>query len=130
MTVGVILITHANVGSVLLQTAIDVYGACSLNVKAVAAPSDCNPERVLEDLRAAAGEMDSGDGVLVLTDLFGATPSNIACRLLNQHQIRVVSGLNLPMLLRILNYPRLSLDEMEQKAVSGGRDGVQSCGSA
>ena len=88
---------------------------------------NCDPERILEDAKQAAQQLDSGDGVLVLTDMYGATPSNIACRLHEFCQVRVVSGLNLPMLIRILNYPNLSLDELRHKAVTGGRDGVLTC---
>ena len=69
-------------------------------------------------------ELDTGDGVLILTDLCGATPSNIACRLSHLQHVKVVVGLNMPMLLRILNYPNLSLEEMAEKAVDGGRQGV------
>ena len=71
----------------------------------------------------------SGDGVLVLTDLYGSTPSNIACKLRRHGHVRVVSGVNLPMLIRVLNYPDLDLDSLKEKALSGGRDGVLSCTS-
>ena len=124
MKVGILLITHDNIGAVLLRTAIEVLGICPLSTGTLAAPPDCDLEGVLEDARQAAEELDSGDGVLVLTDLYGATPSNIACRMHRFHEVRVVSGLNLPMLIRVLNYPDLDLDELQHKAVSGGRDGI------
>ncbi|MEA3242402.1 MAG: PTS mannose transporter subunit IIA [Pseudomonadota bacterium] len=127
MNVGILLITHDNIGAVLLRTAIDVLGICPLPTSTLATPSDCNPERILEDARQAAQELDSGDGVLVLTDLYGATPSNIACRLHRSHELRVVSGVNLPMLIRVLNYPDLDLEELQHKAVSGGHDGILTC---
>jgi PTS system mannose-specific IIA component len=62
--------------------------------------------------------------VLVLTDLCGSTPANIACRLTQFDDVMVVAGLNLPMLIRVLNYPELSLAEMAERAVDGGRQGV------
>lgn len=127
MNVGVLLITHNDIGEILLRTATSVVGACPVNARVVSAPPGCDPDRVLDEAQAALDELDSGAGVLVLTDIFGATPCNIACRLDRKNEMRVVSGLNLPMLLRVLNYPRLPLDELEAKAVSGGRDGVQSC---
>ena len=127
MNVGILLITHDNIGAVLLRTAIEVLGICPLSTGTLAAPSSCDPESILEDARQAAEELDSGAGVLVLTDLYGATPSNIACRLHRFHELRVVSGLNLPMLIRVLNYPDLDLEELQQKAVSGGRDGILTC---
>lgn len=127
MTVGVLLITHGDIGAVLLQSALDILSVCPLPTLNLAAPSGCDPERVLQDARRAADQLDRGDGVLVLTDMYGATPSNIACRLGDFHRVRVVSGVNLPMLIRVLNYPDLELDELACKAVSGGRDGVLTC---
>ena len=62
----------------------------------------------------------------VLTDMYGSTPSNIACRLTGTHT-KVVAGINLPMLIRVLNYPRLTLTELAEKALSGGRDGIMYC---
>jgi PTS system ascorbate-specific IIA component len=127
VNVGILLITHGNIGEVLLGSAIDVLGVCPLAVSTLSAPPGCDPEQVLEKARLAAKKLDSGDGVLVLTDMYGARPSNIACRLRDYHEVRVVSGLNLPMLIRALNYPNIGLDELEQKAVTGGRDGVLTC---
>jgi PTS system ascorbate-specific IIA component len=127
VNVGILLITHDNIGAVLLRTAIEVLGICPLSTSTLAAPSDCDPESILADARQAAQALDSGDGVLVLTDLYGATPSNIACQLHRFHELRVVSGLNLPMLIRVLNYPDLDLEELQHKAVSGGRDGILTC---
>jgi PTS system ascorbate-specific IIA component len=76
-----------------------------------------------EDLK----KLDQGHGILILTDMFGSTPSNIACAVSDRTDIRVVSGLNLPMLIRVLNYPALNLEELEIKALSGGQEGVVRC---
>jgi len=127
VNVGILLITHGNIGAVLLQNAIEVLGVCPLQTTTLSAPADCDPDRVLKEAGEAANRLDTGDGVLVLTDLYGSTPSNIACRLHKQHTVRVVSGVNLPMLIRVLNYPGMSLDELTHKAVTGGRDGVLTC---
>lgn len=127
MNVGILLVTHGQVGSALLDAAIDILGVCPLSASALAAPAGCDPERVLVEAQRAILELDSGDGVLVLTDLYGSTPSNIACKLPHREGVRVVAGLNLPMLVRILNYPNLDLDELQHKAVTGGRDGVITC---
>ncbi len=127
MNVGILLITHGNIGAVLLQTATEVLGVCPLQTSALSAPTDCDPERVLKEALTMARQLDSGDGVLVLTDLYGSTPSNISCRLQEQLTVRVVSGVNLPMLIRVLNYPGMGLDELTHKAVTGGRDGVLTC---
>jgi PTS system ascorbate-specific IIA component len=127
VSVSLLLITHGRIGTVLLQSALDIVGTCPLPALSLAAPSGCDPERVLEQAAQATRQLDRGDGVLVLTDMFGATPSNIACRLHDLHRVRVVSGVNLPMLIRVLNYADLDLDELAAKAVSGGREGVLSC---
>lgn len=121
------LVTHGNIGAIVLQAAIEVLGICPLASDAISVAADCDPGQVLLQAQAAVDSMDSGDGVLVMTDMYGATPGNIACRIHNQHGIRVVAGLNLPMLIRVLNYPQLSLDELAIKAVSGGLDGVLAC---
>lgn len=127
MNVGILLITHGNIGVELLDNAIAVLGACPLNTATLTASQDCDPETVFSEALGIAGTLNQGDGVLVLTDLFGATPCNIACRLQEQLATRVVTGVNLPMLIRVLNYPRLNLEELTEKAISGGRDGVQQC---
>lgn len=127
MNVGILLITHGEIGTALLQAAVDVLGICPLSTCALAAPAGCDPDKIAAEARSAVEDLNSGDGVLVLTDLYGSTPSNIACQLYKRSNVRVVSGLNLPMLIRILNYPDLDLDELLHKAVTGGRDGVVTC---
>lgn len=127
MKVGILLITHGAVGKVLLQTAVDVLGVCPLSARALSAPAGCDPEKIHTEALAALKDLDGGDGILVLTDLYGSTPSNIACRLQQLSNVRVVSGLNLPMLIRVLNYPHLDVEELAHKAVTGGRDGVLTC---
>ena len=127
MNVGILLITHGDVGHALLDASINILGVCPLSALALSAPTDCDREKVVAEARRAIEDLDSGEGVLVLTDLYGSTPSNIACSLSGNNRVRVVSGLNLPMLVRILNYPDLDLDDLQHKALTGGRDGVISC---
>jgi PTS system ascorbate-specific IIA component len=82
-------------------------------------------------MRAAAARavaaLDDGDGVLVLTDMYGSTPSNVASSLGREDRVVVVAGLNLPMLVRVLNYPEDSLSALAEKAVSGGNRGILIC---
>lgn len=127
MSVGLLLITHDRLGEQLLQTATAMLGLCPLNAEAIAVRGDGDPDAVIETADQVLTRLQEGDGVLVLTDIYGSTPSNIAMRLLDSHRVTVVAGVNLPMLIRVLNYPRLSLDELAQKALSGGRDGVLLC---
>ncbi|GAB4289345.1 MAG: hypothetical protein Kow0096_02220 [Thiohalomonadaceae bacterium] len=125
--VGVLLITHDPLGHVLLATADAILGHCPLSVAVLTVPLDADPELTAAEARRLAAGLNHGAGVLVLTDLYGSTPGNIACRLLEWEQVRVVSGINLPMLLKVCNYHTLALDELAEKAATGGRDGILLC---
>ena len=127
MTVNVLLITHDNVGQALLDAAIKMLGFCPLSAEVLSIQYDCDPELSIQHAREITHELEHGQGVLILTDLYGSTPSNIACALRDKENVRIVSGINLPMLIRVLNYPNLELDELELKAVSGGREGIMDC---
>ncbi|TAL74770.1 MAG: PTS fructose IIA subunit family protein [Rhodanobacter sp.] len=125
MSVGVLLMTHEAVGPALISAARHVLPVLPLRVDAVEVPAQCDPDtwRTLTARHARA--LDQGDGVLVLADLYGATPCNIGLSLTSLGvRLRCVSGLNLPMLLRVLNYAEKNLDELVDIAASGGRSGI------
>ena len=129
MSVGLLIITHNGIGNSLIKTAISIIGHSPLEVEIISVPLNCNPQRQNEKAQKLASKIDSGDGVLILTDLYGSTPSNIAhavnaARAVNKEKSKIISGINLPMLVRILNYPELDLKSMTQKALSGGQKGV------
>jgi PTS system mannose-specific IIA component len=124
MNTGLLLITHGSLGQDMLDVATAILGGCPLEVKALAVHSNSDPDEVYEKASRACAELDHSEGVLVLTDLYGSTPSNIATRLIERHKVNVISGASIPMLLRVMNYPCLSLDELGEKAVSGAHDGV------
>ena len=127
MTIGLLVITHNHIGDDLIATATAMLGLCPLSTEALAVTQNADPETTLRKARQCIETLDQGKGVLVLTDIYGSTPSNIACQLIDGGRVQVVSGINLPMLIRILNYPQLSLPELTEKALSGGRDGVLCC---
>jgi PTS system ascorbate-specific IIA component len=127
VSVGLLLITDAGIGSELLAAATRMLGVCPLPARALSVRNGDDPALMGQRARAFAAELDAGEGVLVLTDLFGSTPANIATSLGEAGYIRVLSGVNLPMLVRVLNYPKLSLDALVDKALSGARDGVLVC---
>jgi PTS system mannose-specific IIA component len=124
MTIGLLLVTHNRVGQTLLETATHMFGSCPLKTEVLPVMPDSDPDVLAAEARALCETLDQGQGVLVLTDIYGSTPSNIATRLIDSARVEVVSGINLPMLVRVLNYHRLSLSELAYKAISGGRDGV------
>lgn len=124
MSVGLLIVSHGKLGDYLLETAARMLGVCPLATATLPMSFDCDPDDMLERADRMVADLDTGNGVLILTDMYGSTPSNIVGRLQERHSVRIVSGVNLPMLIRVLNYPRLSLDELAAKAQSGGRDGV------
>ena len=130
MPVAILTITHGKVGHELLKTAKSMLGnKLPLECRSISALENCNPEQLLEEAKSICKKINQGDGVLVLTDIFGSTPSNI-CSKLNQDSdinVHVIAGLSLPMIIRVMNYPNLSLDKLVDKALSGAHDGIIDC---
>ena len=124
MSVGILIITHNSIGASIFGTANFMIKDTPLDIKLLSANRESDPEELLESATLLVKELDKGDGVLVLTDLFGSTPSNIAHRLHEYARVNVVTGLNLSMLIRVINYPGLKLEELPEKAYSGGIDGI------
>jgi len=129
MTVGVLIITHEGIGSSVLEAATRMLGGCPLRAETLPVALEADTEALRDLAGRRANALDDGDGVLVLTDLYGSTPSNIAASLATRGAVRIVSGLNLPMLVRVLNYPTEDLPTLADKAVSGGNRGILLCGA-
>jgi len=121
--VGLLIITHNNVGGALFDAATSVLGSCPLPFEILPVSQNCDPEERLEKAQTYVKKLNQADGVLVVTDMYGSTPSNIATKLACD-KVAIVTGVNLPMLVRIMNYPNLSLELLTNKAVSGGQAGV------
>jgi len=125
MAAGILLVTHQGIGSALLAVATRLLRQLPLRTEAFEVPFDGDPDALLPQASAALRRVDTGDGVLVLTDLYGATPSNLAAKLARLGTpVRRVSALSLPMLLRVMNYAELELDELPAVAAAGARNGV------
>lgn len=123
--VGVLLVTHEGVGPALLATAERLLARLPLPAAALEVAFDASPSQVLPAASAAMRKVDRGQGVLVLTDLYGASPANLAAELARLGTpVRRVSGASLAMLLRVMNYPELALDELPAVAAAGARNGV------
>jgi mannose PTS system EIIA component len=125
MAVGILLITHPGIGSALVEVASRLLRQLPLKTEAFELPFDSDPDTALPLASAALRRVDAGDGVLILTDLYGASPSNLAAKLARLGTpARRVASLNLPMLLRVMNYAELPLDELPAIAAAGARNGA------
>ena len=120
--IGILLITHNGLGDSLVDCVRHVMGEAPPNLKALSVLAADDPQRKEEEGRALIAQLDTGDGVLLLADMFGATPCNIARRLHQPGHTEGVAGVNLPMLLRVVCYRDRPLTEVAQKALQGGRE--------
>lgn len=126
--IGILIIAHAPLASALRECALHVFPDCGSGVLALDVLPDAAPEDSLAKARQAMAELGATD-VLLLSDVFGATPCNVAQQLGNGHNTRLVAGVNLPMLLRSVCYRHESLDALATRAHAGGTQGVMPVGS-
>ena len=122
--IGLVIVAHENLGESLIRCVTHVLGSRPPNVESLTIGSHDEAFNLLPQAKKLIASVDRGEGVLVLTDIYGATPANLACKLMVPGRVDVVTGVSLPMLVRALTYREKSLATMVSKAVSGGRDGV------
>jgi mannose PTS system EIIA component len=125
MAVGILLLTHPGIGTALRAVVQKVMGNPTLPIEVLEVPFDAPLDELSMRARGTLDRLHGGEGVLILTDLYGASPSNLAARLESTPvPVRRVSGLSLPMLLRVMNYPEQNLEALASTAVTGARSGV------
>jgi mannose PTS system EIIA component len=122
--IGILIVSHGAFGEALIHCASHVLGKRPLRVRQIGVTVHDDPAAILPQAQELVRALDDGSGVLVLTDILGATPANIATRLLAPGKVEGVSGVSLPMLVRALTYREQPLDVVLLKAMSGGREGV------
>ena len=122
--IGVLLVTHGEIGTALLTSASQILGGAPAQVATLSVWRQDDPDDLVLRARELVEQIDAGDGVLILTDIFGATPGNVVSRLLADDHIEGVSGVSLPMLLRVITSRNGSLSAAVKRAVSGGSEGV------
>jgi PTS system ascorbate-specific IIA component len=122
--IGIFLLTHTTYGESLIQCACHVLNKRPLQIGQLGVSAQDDPLDALPLARDMLELVDSGDGVLILTDIYGATPSNLAMKLLEPGRIEGVAGVNLPMLLRAIAYRDKDMETLLTRTVAGGRDGV------
>lgn len=122
--IGLFLITHGTLGESLVQCACHVLNRRPPLIADLGVAPQDDPLDLLPTAQKWLGLVDAGGGVLVLTDIYGATPSNIARKLISPGRVEAISGVSVPMLLRALNYRERGMQTLLVKALGGGRDGV------
>jgi len=122
--VGILLVTHYGLGESLAECAAHVLARTLPNLRHLAVYREDDPDVVLARARSILADINDGSGVIVMSDIYGGTPSNVAYRLVEAGKIEAVAGVNLPMLVRTLNYAHEPLEVVVGKAVTGGLEGV------
>ncbi len=122
--IPLLIVAHGNLGDSLIQCASYVLGQRPEQLESLDLSACEDPGEMLERARAQIARLDQGEGVLILTDVYGATPCNTVCRLIQHEQVEAVAGVNLPMLLKALTYRSDNLQELIRKAVQGGQGGI------
>jgi PTS system ascorbate-specific IIA component len=119
---GILLVAHNSLGECLVDCVKHVLGTVPQNLKVLSVYAEDDPQQKLIEGRALIKQLDRGKGVLILADIFGATPSNVARQLCHAEHIMGVAGVNLPMLLRVVCYPNTTMPELARIALEGGRE--------
>ncbi|MDR2638051.1 MAG: PTS fructose transporter subunit IIA [Zoogloeaceae bacterium] len=122
--IGILLVTHGTFGEALVQNVCHVLNKRPPLLAQLGVSAQDDPLDILPFARHMLSQVDTGDGVLVMTDIYGATPANVAIKLLVPGRVEGVAGVSLPMLLRALTYREKGLEMIVGKAVSGAHDGV------
>jgi PTS system ascorbate-specific IIA component len=122
--IGILIITHGTLGESLVHCASHVLNKRPPKLKQLGVTAQDDPALLLPQARALVKELDEGTGVLILSDMYGGTPSNLASKLVVSGRIEAVAGVSLPMLIRVLTYRDRDLQTIVTKAISGGCEGV------
>lgn len=122
--IGLLILGQKDFAAGLIASAAHTFGARPPALEAAGVDFTQAPEAVAAMIAQQVERLDRGDGVLILADVYGTTHTNLACRLLQRGRIELISGVNLPMLLRVLNYRHQGMDDLIDRALSGGCGGV------
>jgi mannose PTS system EIIA component len=122
--VGLLLITHAPVGAALLKAAAHVFGRDLQNCESIDVEADQSLAHIQDRACEMIAKLDTGHGVLVFSDLYGASPCNCASSLSSPGRVEVITGVSLPLLVRALNYRELELPDLTERLVAGAAQSV------
>jgi PTS system ascorbate-specific IIA component len=121
--IGILIVAHGTLGESLIQCATHVLGNRPEQVVALDVTAQTQL-CMLDDAQLLIEDLDQGEGVLLLSDIYGATPCNTMCRVLEPGRVEGIAGVNLPMLMRAITYRHLPLSELISKTVTGGQEGI------
>lgn len=122
--ISILLITHGELGKSLIECATHVLGDKPLFLESLSIENDCAHESMFKQISERINLLDQGDGVLILTDIFGATPCNIITKIIKPGKVSAIAGVNLSMLIRTISYRNESFDSLISKAIQGAQDGI------
>jgi PTS system ascorbate-specific IIA component len=122
--ISILLITHGELGKSLIECATHVLGNKPLFLESLSIENDCTHESMFKQISERINLLDQGDGVLILTDIFGATPCNIITKIIKPGKVSAIAGVNLSMLIRTISYRNESFDSLISKAIQGAQDGI------
>ncbi len=125
MSVALFFISHEGIASNLLKMGEAILQKKNSNLDYLEVPMDASVNSMLENIENKLSQLDTTQGLLVITDIYGGTPSNIAQKVADKHQTDLISGINLPMVIRLLNYRNESQSSLLQKALDGAKKGIQ-----
>ena len=122
--IGILLITHGELGKSLIECATDVLGDKPKFLDSLTIENDCAHDNMYKEISEKINLLDQGKGVLILTDIFGATPCNIITKIIKPGKVNAIAGVNLSMLIRSISYRHESFDTLVAKAIEGAQDGI------
>lgn len=122
--IALLIVAHSNLGDSLIQCATHVLGKRPEALENLDLSACQDPAEMLDRAQVRLNALDQGNGVLILTDVYGATPCNTVCKILRTREVEAVAGVNLPMLLKALTYRDRDMATLVEKAVAGGQAGI------
>lgn len=125
MSIALFFITHEGIASNLLTIGESIIQKPNHNLSFIEVPMDAPTDKIVSDVEERLKQLVTDDGIFFITDLYGSTPSNIAQQLATKHQAHLVSGINLPMVIRLLNYRDEPAENLLQKALDGAHQGIK-----
>ncbi len=126
--IGILVVSHEPLGTALLHCTRHIFGRLPVQLAALDVIPDEDPEAALHAARELLKRINDGTGVIVLTDIYGATPARIATRLAEPNRVVVIAGVNLPLLVKALTYRRGALEEVADQLLDGVRDSILTIG--